>query len=176
MTGGPEPDDRPSKAWAAALELLARRDYFRAELGQRLRLKGFATDEVEAALDRCDERGLVDDRRLSGRFARVRAADRGWGPRRIAHELRRRGVHSDLADQASALDPELYGQALELAVSRAEVRARRWWWRLPAGRARMVSSLVNRGFEADDAVRAVDELARCREIQHDANHDLTGDP
>jgi len=39
------------------------------------------------------------------------------------------------------------------------------WWRDGQRRARMVSSLITRGFEADVAIAAVEELAASRENQ-----------
>jgi regulatory protein len=158
-------------AYQAALRLLARRDYFRAELEERLLRKGFTRDEVERAGGRCAELGLVDDGRLAARFAEVRAVQRGWGPHRLEAELKRRGVDAELAETAARLDPKQLRAALAQALRRAEVRAPAGWWRLPARRGRMVSSLLARGFETADAIRAVDELAASRESEHDALDD-----
>jgi len=168
--------EKTPAAYPAALKLLARRDYFREELAGRLGRKGFAGDQVEAALSRCDHLGLLDDRRLAERFAVLRATTSGWGPHRVEAELRRRGVDSAIAQRAARLEPEVHEQALRLALRRAEGRARPEWWRLPARRARMLSSLVNRGFDADDARSAVRDLATERESQQHANDDEQGDP
>jgi regulatory protein len=156
--------------------LLARRDYFREELRQRLERKGYPPDEVEKVLARCDRLGLLDDRRLAARFAQLRATGRGWGPLRLEAELRRRGVDPAVAERGARLDPEVHEQALRIALRRAEVRAGHGWWRLPARRARMLSSLLNRGFDADDARSAVRDLASERESQQHASHDEQGDP
>jgi regulatory protein len=150
-------------AYQAALKILSRRDYFRDELAERLARKGFQPEEIEGALDRCSEIDLLDDDRVARRFVELRAATRGWGPRRLEAELRKRGVGEELASTASRIDPETVAEALQTALRRAELRAQEGWWRLPERRARMVSSLIARGFEASDAISAVDELVAVRE-------------
>ena len=158
-------------AYQAALKMLSRRDYFRVELEDRLARKGYQTEEIERAMDRCSHLNLVNDARLAERFVEFRSADRGWGPRRLVAELRRRGVAGELAEEASRLAPDQLQAALETAIRRTELRAPRRWWRLPERRARMVSSLIQRGFEAETAIEAVDRLAATREKQDHGNDD-----
>ena len=163
-------------AYDKALKLLARRDHFRAELADKLHRKGFGQDDIDAALDRLAGLELLDDERLAGRFAELRALDRGWGPRRLELELRKRGVDRHLAERASRLGRELHDRALGVAVRKVAVRARDGWWRLPDRRARLVSSLIGRGFDADAAIAAVERLAAERESSTDEDHDQLGDP
>ncbi len=163
-------------AYQAALRMLARRNHFRAELADKLLRRGFASAEVEAALERCAGLGLIDDEGLASRFAEVRGTESGWGPRRIEAELRRRGVDRAAAEEASRLDRVRLRAALATALRRAELRAPAGWWRLPERRARMVSSLLARGFDADDAIAAVRELAASRENDDHALDDESGDP
>ena len=164
-----------STALGVALRLLARRDHFREELRRKLLDKKFDSVEVGAALEWCDARGYLDDEKLAHRFAARRAEDRGWGPRRIVFELERRGVDRRLAESAVRVAVET-DRALTVALRRAEVRAPAEWWRLPARRARMVSSLLARGFEASDAIRVVGELARVRENENHGCDEEPGDP
>ncbi len=163
-------------AFSKALELLALRDHFRAELEEKLRRRGFSGEEVEGALARCRELGYLDDERAAERFVEISAVRKGWGPRRLEQELLRRGVDRGVAVRAAALDPGRVAEALAAALARAEGRAGPGWWRLPRRRARMVSSLVNRGFDAEDARRAVDRLAAEREFQDHAPNDEPRDP
>jgi regulatory protein len=156
--------------------LLSRRDHFRGELAEKLRRKGFDEEQLEAALDRCAEVDLLDDERLARRFAEVRSRSNGWGPRRIEAELRRRGVDRGTAETAARLSDDELRSALTTALRRAQIRAPDGWWRLPERRARMVSSLIARGFEADDAIRAVDRLAANRENDHHGIDDESGHP
>ena len=162
-------------AYDKALKLISRRDHFRAELEEKLRRKGFDDDDIEGALQRLEELRLVDDEAYAGRFVEFRSGDRGWGPHRLANELRRRGVDPHLAERVSRLDDELHSRALETAVRRVLVRAKDGWWRLPERRARLVKSLIARGFTTDVAFGAIGRAADERERSDDEIHDQPGD-
>jgi regulatory protein len=158
-------------AYQKALKLLGRRDHFRRELYEKLSARGFEPDEIADAIERCAELGLVDDLRVGTRFVEVRAVDRGWGPRRLAAELRHRGVGAIDAEVLSVLPEDVVARSLATALRKVEVRAPEKWWRDSQRRARMVSSLITRGFETDDAMAAVSGLAASREIQDHAPDD-----
>ncbi len=161
----------PRDAYQTALDLLSRRDHFRRELVDKLRRKGFPADEVEAAIARCQDLGLVDDERVAERFVEVRAATRGWGPNRLAAELRKRGVAPDDAERMARVSSELGEEAMRTALRKIEVRAPERWWQDSQRRARMISSLIARGFETDAAISAVTEMAALRENTTDALDD-----
>lgn len=163
-------------AYDKALKLISRRDHFRAELVEKLRRKGFDETEIDSAVKRLDELGLVNDEALAERFVEFRSVDRGWGPRRLRLELRKRGVDDAVADRASDLEAELHDRALETALRRVLVRAKDGWWALPEGRARLVKSLIGRGFSADVAFAAVARLASERESTDHETNDQPGDP
>ena len=78
-----------------AIRLLARREYSRAELAQRLALRAHAPDVVTACLDELAESGLQSDQRFTESFLRSRVM-RGQGPLKIRGELERRGIERDL--------------------------------------------------------------------------------
>ncbi len=158
-------------AYQAALALLARRDHFRRELENKLKAKEYPLDEIEGAISRCEASGLVDDLRVGERFVEIRAEDRGWGPHRLAAELKKRGVPSADAERLASLEPGLADAALRTALRKLEIRAPERWWRDSQRRARMVSSLIARGFETDVAIAAVDELAASRENHNHALDD-----
>jgi regulatory protein len=155
-------------AVGAALKALARRDFFQRELAGRLLAKGFSEEEVERALARCGELGYLDDEGLARRFVEQRAVAKGWGPARLRAELRRRGAPRQVVEDAVAEASALVPEALAVALERIERRAKDGWWQLHGSRARMISSLVGRGFDTDDAYRAVHQLASTRESEHDA--------
>ncbi len=153
-------------AYRAALDLLARRDHFRRELERKLSRKDFSDADIEKALARCEQRGLLDDENTAARFVEVRAISRGWGPRRLEAELLERGVAREVAEAAARLSPDTAAQAMGAALRRLLSRAPAEWWRDGQRRARMVSSLIGRGFAADDAYAAISELAAERENDH----------
>jgi regulatory protein len=161
----------PRNAYQTALDLLSRRDHFELELVEKLRQRGFTAEEIEEALTRCRALDLLDDERIADRFVEVRAADRGWGPHRLAAELRRRGVSAADSDRLSRLSNGLAEMAMGTALRKLELRAPRGWWRDGQRRARMVSSLITRGFDAEVAIAAVDDLAASREKHNHALDD-----
>ena len=163
-------------AYDKALKLIARRDHFRAELVEKLRRKGFDDDEIDEAMARLDELALLDDEALAERFVEFRSVDRGWGPWRLANELRKRGVDQGLAERVSQIDRELHDRALATAVRRVDLRAKDGWWRLSDGKARLVKSLTSRGFSTDVAYEAISRLAAEREKLDHETDDQPGDP
>ncbi|MDS4068097.1 MAG: regulatory protein RecX [Candidatus Competibacter sp.] len=92
----------PAIIRAKALELLARREHSRLELRQKLLQRGFPPEHIEPVLDRLVEERLLDENRYAELYACARA-DKGYGPLRIARELRERGVPDDLVAATLAM-------------------------------------------------------------------------
>ncbi|MGQ0334319.1 regulatory protein RecX [Halomonas elongata] len=135
-----------------AIRLLARREYARGELRDRLAAKGHAAEDVEACLLELEEQGLQSDARFAESFLRSRVA-RGQGPIKLRAELGRRGIDDDIARQAFA---ELASEVdwFELA---AEVLARRFTGpgETPRERARRERFLAGRGFDFEQLRHAL---------------------
>ena len=64
-------DREPPTARATALRLLARRDYSRSELSQRLRSRGVSADEIESLLDDFERLGYLSDARYAQAYRTV---------------------------------------------------------------------------------------------------------
>lgn len=75
------------------MDLLARREHSRRELGEKLAAKSFDPDTIREVLDELEREGLLSSGRFAESFVASRAA-RGQGPVRIARELAERGVES----------------------------------------------------------------------------------
>lgn len=142
----PVPASSPANARVAALALLGRRDYTRAELGDRLIDKGYAPDDVATALDALTADGTVNDARVAAVIVRVASQVKGRGRLRIRQELMARGVDRRVADAALA------GHVTSDEVAAlAKVLARK---RLPpdlsqAQRRALFQRLMRRGFSPD---------------------------
>lgn len=80
---------------------LARREHSRAELEKKMAAKGYEPEVSMAVLDKLAAAGLQDDRRFAEAYVRYRTG-RGYGPRRIAEELRQRGINDGLGENALA--------------------------------------------------------------------------
>lgn len=141
----PEAAAAASSARAAALGLLARRDYFRAELARKLLERGFEAGAVAEALESLAAERLLDDARTLERFVAYRAG-RGQGPVRIALDLKTHGAPSELIAPALESGPDWRALA-------RDVRRRRFGSAAPSGwseRARQARFLQYRGFSSDD--------------------------
>jgi regulatory protein len=97
----------PPTCYGKAVQLLALRAHFRAELETKLARRGYPEDEIAAALDRLTGEGYLDDRRTATEFIAARIQGSGEGRRRLRSELARRGVDAEVAEEAVAdLTPE----------------------------------------------------------------------
>ena len=88
-----------SQAQAAAIRLLSRREYSRAELSQRLSRKGFAESVVNRVLDELAREGLQSETRFAEALVRSKLG-RDYGPMRIYADAHAKGLDTDLVDQA----------------------------------------------------------------------------
>ena len=90
-----------------AVQLLAARPHFRAELARKLAQRGFPPEEVDEALDRLTGQGYLDDRRTARDFVAHRQERSGEGRLRLRAELERRGAPEEAVEAALAeLVPE----------------------------------------------------------------------
>ncbi|MEM6453949.1 MAG: regulatory protein RecX [Acidobacteriota bacterium] len=99
----------PDPCRKRALDLLARRDHFRAELIQKLVRKGFEPDHVEIVVDDLASSGYVDDARAADRFVRQKLMRAPVGRQKLFADLARRGVDRAVAE--TAIDAQLPAQA-----------------------------------------------------------------
>jgi regulatory protein len=138
-----EADERTVKA--AALALLAGRDFGRRELAERLTRRGYPVALVDAVLaELVADNSLSEDRYLE-QFVSQHAA-RGQGPMRIRMELRERGIEASAVEQALA-------EAEANWVEAARQARRRRFGTAPPGdfreRAKQARFLQYRGFSAE---------------------------
>ena len=89
--------NRPVSPRNKALDLLARREHSVVELRDKLLVRDFDADAVEAAISRLLEEGLLSDARFADAFMSSRLR-KGHGPVRIRAELVKRGVADSLIE------------------------------------------------------------------------------
>ncbi len=131
-------------ARAAAVALLARRDYASGELRSKLIDKGHDAATVDALLADFAARRLIDDVRYAERFVAYKAG-RGHGPVRIRQDLKALGLQTELITAALESGPDFPRLA-------AEARVRKFGPRPPGDwqeKARQARFLQYRGFSAD---------------------------
>lgn len=128
----------------AAMDRLARREYSRHEIEQKLcRRFPDATAAIGPVLDQLEHEGLLSDSRFTEIFMRSRIS-RGHGPERIVAALRARGIIEPV--------PALQAVPINWLEQARETRTRKFGEALPADmteRARQMRFLARRGFAAD---------------------------
>ncbi len=104
-----------------ALQLLAQRSHFEAELRRKLLRRDYPQTEVEQILAVLRRDGVIDDESVAAEFVALRRRRRGEGSARIRQELLRRGVDEDLAQRAAAetSDDDELRRARDLAAARS---------------------------------------------------------
>ncbi len=146
-------------AHRAALRALARRAHARFDLRRRLLQKQHPPGAVDAALERLDSAGLLDDARFAADYAAAKAR-RGRGPSRLVRDLQAQGIDRRLAEDAvrtslaaEGVDPADAVRAL------AEKRARQLaGLPAPVRKRRLVAFLTRRGFGGSEIQSVVEGL------------------
>lgn len=138
---------------AQAMRWLARREYSVHELQRRLQGKGYPARMVDETLADLEARGLVSDRRFAESLVRSRV-ERGYGPLKITHELRAKGIDDSLIDEILGDDDECWDARLrafwEKRYGRAPDDYREW--------ARQARALQARGFTAAQVRRVIPDI------------------
>lgn len=80
------------------LRLLTRRDHSRKEIQGKLTAKGYKPDQIASVIDELARQSWQDDTRYAESYARVRS-QKGFGPVRIAYELRQQGIDPATVDK-----------------------------------------------------------------------------
>jgi len=134
----------PEAVRAAAVRLLARRDFSCAELTERLLGDGCPRDLVEVTVVELRQGRILDDARYAQHYVAYHA-DRGQGPDRLAAALEERGLAPGLIEAALRSGPDWCALAREVRLGRfglAPPRTR-------AEKVRQARFLQYRGFSAD---------------------------
>lgn len=152
--------DLDPDCWSKSLDLLSRRPHFRRELGSKLSRRGFPESQVEGALDRLAELGLLDDRACARDLAAGAFRRRGYGPARIRAELERKGAAEEAIDEVLASS----GREDELSLARSAASRWRGGKALrPADEGRklreqLARHLARKGFSTGVILTVLDEL------------------
>lgn len=130
---------------------LASRAQSVAEIERKLASRGVPAEVADAVVAEASRLGYLDDAELAGQLGRGFRA-RGYGRRRAAIALRRRGLAAEVADRALE---ETFDDADESVLALAALGSR--IVDDPASRRRAVAFLARRGFSSEAVWRAVQE-------------------
>lgn len=101
-----------TSAKQVAVRLLARREHSTEELRQKLVRREFELDEIATALLELQQGDWQSDERFAEAYIRSRRL-KGFGPVRIAAELRERGVDEQIVHRYLLADEDVWQQTAE---------------------------------------------------------------
>jgi len=131
-------------ATAAAVALLAVRDYARGELLTKLMSRGFVQNAAQGALEALTAQGALNEARYAENYVAWHAG-RGQGPLRIAAELHRHGVPDALIEAALQTGADWGVLARKICRAKFGPEPPASW----RDKARQMRFLQYRGFSAD---------------------------
>jgi regulatory protein len=142
-----------------AAALCSRSEQAPADIRDKLLQWGLSADEAGQVLDQLIGQGFIDEQRYARAFVNDRFAFNGWGRVKIAHQLRLKGISSELINEAmNLIDEERYRQRL--------IELLRVKWRSVSDRehraawAAMMRFAASRGFDAGIAGECVKQVTR----------------
>jgi regulatory protein len=131
-------------AHAAAIALLARRDFASGELREKLESQGYDRATVAQAAAELIEAGSLNDARYAEHFVAYHAG-RGQGPVRIAADLKALGLPPEIIEAALESGPAWAARARDVRVRKFGAEAPDTW----AEKGRQARFLQYRGFSSD---------------------------
>ena len=142
----------PVSAWWKAQELLARRAHGSQELINKLKLRDYPADEIEEAIQRLFETGLLDDENFARSLVVELFARRGYGYHAVIMRLRQKGLTAELCERVTKqFFAELDGGELQAVMLRLIERRRSQ----EKDKNRLFAWLKRRGFRSDEITRAL---------------------
>ena len=91
MTRNQKQETEYQQAMNTAVRMLTRRDHTRYEIRQKLKQRGFSSGAIRVAIEECERLNYIDDDKTA-RIYIGQLVRRGFGFRRIAIELKKKGL------------------------------------------------------------------------------------
>ena len=145
-----------SDALAAATRLLSLKRQTRAQLGQKLRERGYAAAAIEAALSECERRNYLDDRLFAQLYVKSVLDRKAVGRMRLLHDLLRHGVDGAMAREVLDAVDDDEDARIERALAKLEAT------RPQDGYGQLGRRLERLGFTAPLIARALRRRAQTR--------------
>jgi regulatory protein len=150
--------EKPKRStYVRALDMLEARARGVAELRRLLIRKGEPAAEVDAAIDRLRDAGVLDDANFARQLTHSKAVGAGLSRRRIGQELARRGVARDVSNEAIEAVFEEDAVDEEASIERLARKKLRMLTKVDeaARKRRLYAFLARRGYDADDIQRVL---------------------
>ncbi len=151
------PKDPKTVARSYAFKLLSYRSRSRKEMLDRLRTKGFESEDINAVMEFLENSGLINDKELASELFSYSARSKPLGKNGIRMLMLKRGIDKPIIDETlSAHTAEMEEKAaMEFAERRSRVLNN---YPAAVARRRLWAMLQRRGFSADVIRKAVDSV------------------
>lgn len=97
-----EENKEPRDAIETAMGLLSYKEWTESAMAERLAKRGCDEAGISEAMAWLKEQGLIDDKKYAEAFASERMRTRRWGLIKLSAELKKRGIGSELIEDAIA--------------------------------------------------------------------------
>ena len=160
----PQPRERKTKTAQQALQslmrLCARSEKSSGDALRLMRTWGVPEAEQRGVLDRLIADRYIDNRRYAEAYTREKSRLAGWGERKIAMQLRLKGVEKEVisAVLAELADDENKGKRLRAKLER-KVRTTKAANDYEL-RGKLLRYALGLGYDYDTAIAAVEEVAK----------------
>lgn len=155
--------DRESvfRARSTALNFISYRSRSEEEIRRRLARSEYSEEVIDAVVEFLTSSRLIDDKAFAVSYAEGRFKSGGYGPRRVHHDLRRKGVARAAADQAVE---EVFSETEEVIATARDLAKRRWAQLARENderkrRAKVYGYLVRRGFPTAMVRTVIEEVS-----------------
>jgi regulatory protein len=147
----------PRSTYERALDMLEARSRGVAELRRLLLRKGEPAPDIDAAIERLQANGVLNDANFARQLTRSKALGAGLARRRIQQELSKRGVARDVSDDAIAEVFDEEGVDEGAAIERVARKKLRLLGKVdPATqKRRLYAFLARRGYDNEDIQRVL---------------------
>ena len=160
----PQPRERKTKTAQQALQslmrLCARSEKSSGDALRLMRTWGVPEGELRGVLDRLIADRYIDNRRYAEAYTREKSRLSGWGERKIAMQLRLKGVEKEVisAVLSELVDDEGKGERLRAKLER-KMRTTKAANDYEL-RGKLLRYALGLGYDYDTAIAAVEEVAK----------------
>ena len=152
----------PPTAYNYALNLLSARPYSTSALYRKLIQKKYSAADVDDAIRRLVDNGLLNDAKYAEQYARSKILSTGSSKRRLQQDLYRKGIKGDIATTAIAnvLEQEEIDPAVVIERVAKKKLAQLGDLEPLVLRRRLFAFLARRGYDIDEIKAVVGRLVR----------------
>ena len=109
----------PAQAMNRAAALCAHSEQAAGDIREKLFKWGLSGSDVTRIINQLTEQGFLNEARFARAFVKDRFAFNGWGKIKIAHQLKQKGISTDVVDEAmNAIDDDAWAAMMRFAASR----------------------------------------------------------